>query len=123
MLLGVKDVKDYGFTEEQLMLRDTVRKFVKEHVPHEYARKCDQEKIVPWEAFHKVADMGWLGVLIPEKYGGAELGFVELGIILEELAYGHLELATMVYRASVHGAESLLTYGSEEQKAKYLPLI
>lgn len=119
----MRDVKDFEFTSEQVMLRDTVRKFVKDHVPEEYARKCDQEKKVPWEAFNKIAEMGWLGVVIPEKYGGAELGFVELGIILEELSYGYLELATMVYRASVHGAESLLTYGSEEQKEKYLPLI
>ncbi|MBD1380993.1 acyl-CoA dehydrogenase family protein [Metabacillus arenae] len=117
------DVKNYGFTEEQLMLRDTVRKFIKEYVPEEYARKCDQEKKVPWEAFHKAAEMGLLGVVIPEKYGGAGLGFTELGIVLDELSYGYLELATMIYRASVHGAESLLTYGSEEQKDKYLPLI
>ncbi|MEH7251569.1 acyl-CoA dehydrogenase family protein [Neobacillus niacini] len=116
-------VKEYGLTDEQIMFRDTVRKFIKDHVPEEYARKCDQEKLVPWEAFNKVAEMGWLGVVIPEKYGGSELGFVELGILLEELSYGYLELATMVYRASVHGAESLLTYGSEEQKEKYLPLI
>lgn len=114
---------DFGFTEEQIILRDSVRRFVREHVPEEYARKCDQEKIAPLEAFDKLAEMGWLGVAIPEQYGGSGLGFVELGIIMEELAYGLLELSVLVYRAAVHGAASLLTYGTEAQREAYLPLI
>ena len=114
---------DFGFTEEQLMLRDSVRRFVKQHVGDEYARKCDKEQIAPLDAFDKIAEMGWLGIGIPEEYGGVGLGFVELGIVMEELSYGLLELAVLHYRATVHGAQSLLTYGSEEQRRKYLPLI
>ncbi len=114
---------DFSFTEEQLMLRDSVRRFVREQVPEEYARKCDQEKIAPLDTFDKIAEMGWLGIGIPEEYGGAGLGFTELGIVLEELSYGLLELSVLVYRATVHGAQSLLTYGSEAQRRKYLPLI
>ena len=64
---------DFGFTEEQIILRDSVRRFVREHVPEEYARKCDQEQIPPLEAFDKLAEMGWLGVAIPEQYGAPGL--------------------------------------------------
>jgi len=113
---------DFGFTDDQLLLRDSVRNFVRKEISEDYVRKCDQEKIPPLDLFDKVAAMGWLGAAIPEEYGGSGLGFVELGIIMEELAYGHLELAILVYRAAVHGAASLLTYGSQEQRDKYLPL-
>ncbi|MHA1114156.1 MAG: acyl-CoA dehydrogenase family protein, partial [Alphaproteobacteria bacterium] len=64
---------DFGFNEEQLILRESVRQFVRKEVPEEYARKCDQEKIPPLEAFDKIAEMGWLGVAIPEQYGGSGL--------------------------------------------------
>jgi alkylation response protein AidB-like acyl-CoA dehydrogenase len=115
--------RDFGFTDEQLMLRDAVRQFVRKEMPDSYARRCDREKIAPLAVFDKMAALGWLGVAIPEEYGGSGLGFVELGIIQEELSYGLLELAILFYRATVHGAHSLLTYGSEAQREKYLPLI
>ncbi len=116
-------ISNFGLTEEQLILRDSVQRFVQKELPEDYVRHCDQEQIAPLEKFDKIAEMGWLGIVIPEQYGGSGLGFVELGIVLEELAYGFLELSIMVYRASVHGAESLLTYGSEEQKNTFLPQI
>jgi len=115
--------RDFGFTDEQMMLRESVRDFVRKEVPDSYARRCDREKIAPLDAFDKMAELGWLGVAIPEEYGGSGLGFVELGIIQEELSYGLLELAVLFYRATVHGAQSLLTYGSEAQRRRYLPLI
>ncbi|MGR3549790.1 acyl-CoA dehydrogenase family protein [Pseudooceanicola sp.] len=115
--------RDFGFTEEQMLLRDSVRDFVRNEVPEDYVRHCDQNKIPPLDIYDKMAELGWLGVAIPEEYGGSGLGFVELGIIQEELSYGFLELAVLFYRATVHGAHSLLTYGSEEQRRKYLPLI
>ncbi len=115
--------RDFGFTDEQLMLRDAVRQFVRKEMPDEVARRSDHGKIAPLDAFDKMAPLGWMGVAIPEEYGGSGLGFVELGIIQEELSYGLLELAVLFYRATVHGAHSLLTYGSEAQRRKYLPLI
>ena len=113
---------DFGFTDEQLLLRDSVFDFVRKEVPEDYVRVCEQDRIPPLEAFDKIAAMGWTGAAIPEEYGGSGLGFVELGIIMEGIAYAHLDLAALVYRAAVHGASSLLTYGSQEQKDKYLPL-
>lgn len=115
--------RDFGFTDEQLLLRESVRDFVRKEMPDEYARRCDREKVAPLDVFDKMADLGWMGVAIPEEYGGSGLGFVELGIIQEELSYGLLELAVLFYRATVHGAHSLLTYGTKEQRQKYLPLI
>ncbi len=115
--------RDFGFTDEQLMLRDTVRDFVRKEIPDAKAREYDHKKIAPLDVFDKMAALGWLGIAIPEEYGGSGLGFVELGIVQEELSYGLLELAVLYYRATVHGAHSLITYGSEAQRRKYLPLI
>jgi alkylation response protein AidB-like acyl-CoA dehydrogenase len=115
--------RDFGFTDEQLMLRDTVRDFVRKEIPDAKAREYDHKKIAPLDVFDKMAALGWLGIAIPDEYGGSGLGFVELGIVQEELSYGLLELAVLYYRATVHGAHSLITYGSEAQRRKYLPLI
>jgi len=114
---------DFGFTEEQLILRDSVRAFVRNEVPQSYIRECEAAKRPPLEAFDKIGKMGWLGAGIPEEYGGAGLGYVEMGIILEELSYASFDFSALYYRAACHGAQSLLTYGSDEQKKKYLPLI
>jgi len=114
---------DFGFTEEQLILRDSVRDFVRNEVPQSYIRECEAAKRAPLEAFDKVGKMGWLGAGIPEEYGGSGLGYVEMGIILEELSYASFDFSALYYRAACHGAQSLLTYGSDEQKKKYLPLI
>ena len=91
-------------SEEQLMLRDSVRRFVREQVPEEYAEVRPGEDR-PAGHFRQISEMGWL-VSIPEEYGGAGLGFTELGIVLEELSYGLLG-SVLVYRATVHGARSL----------------
>ena len=66
-----------------------------------------------------VAEMGWLGAAIPEEYGGAGLGYLELVLIAEELgrALAPIPFASSVYLAT----EAILLAGSEEQKKKYLP--
>ena len=56
---------DFGFTDDQLLLRDSVRNFVRKEISEDYVRKCDQEKIPPLDLFDKVAAMGWLGAAIP----------------------------------------------------------
>jgi alkylation response protein AidB-like acyl-CoA dehydrogenase len=114
---------DFGFTEDQLILRDSVREFVRNEVPQSYIRDCEAAKRAPLEAYDKMAKMGWLGAAIPEEYGGSGLGWIEMGIILEGLAYASFDFSALYYRAACHGAQSLLTYGSDEQKKKFLPLI
>ena len=66
--------KDFGFTEEQLMLRDAVRQFVRKEMPDAYARRCDRDQLAPLDVFDKMATLGWMGVAIPEQYGGSGLG-------------------------------------------------
>ena len=110
---------NFEFTEEQKLLRKTVRQFVdNEIIPH----------IAKWEelgAFDKgiwkqLADLGLMGVCVPEKYGGSGMDYNALAIVCEELERGDTAFRTAV---SVHtglNSMTLMQWGTEEQKQKYL---
>lgn len=106
--------------EELELITESIRALCKKF-PEAYWREKDKEKAYPEEFIQALTKEGWLSVLIPEEYGGAGLGMVEAGIILEEInrsggnaAAGHAQMYTM-------GA--ILRHGSEEQKQRYLPKI
>ena len=76
---------NFGFTEEQDFLRDAVRKFVDGRCPMPEVRKlmetADAHSTALWE---EMAELGWLGLLVPEEFGGAGLTWVDLVVLLEE---------------------------------------
>jgi glutaryl-CoA dehydrogenase (non-decarboxylating) len=110
---------DFNLTEEQNMLRSSVRSFVdKEIMPH--IAKWDKEGGFDPAIMDKLADMGLMGVCIPEEYGGSGMDYNSLAIVCEELERGDTTFRTAV---SVHiglNSMSLLQWGNEEQKQKYL---
>lgn len=110
---------NFDYTEEQIMLRKTVRNFVdKEIMP--YISDWDREGKFDPSIMQKLADLGLMGVCIPEKYGGSGMDYNSLAIICEELERGDTAFRTAV---SVHtglNSMSLLQWGNEEQKQKYL---
>jgi glutaryl-CoA dehydrogenase (non-decarboxylating) len=110
---------DFNFTEEQNLLRDTVRSFVdKEIMP--YIAEWDREGRFDPNIYNKLADLGLMGVCIPEEYGGSGMDYNALAIVCEELERGDTAFRTAV---SVHtglNSMTLLQWGNEEQKQKYL---
>lgn len=110
---------DFGFTEEQEMLRKTARQFVDANIiPH--IRKWDAEGGFDPAIWKQLADLGFMGVCIPEKYGGSGMDYNSLAILCEELERGDTAFRTAV---SVHiglNCLTLLQWGNEEQKRKYL---
>lgn len=110
---------NFDFTEEQSMLRDTVRSFVdKEIMP--YITEWDREGKFDPSIMKKLADLGLMGVCIPEKYGGSGMDYNSLAIVCEELERGDTTFRTAV---SVHtglNSMSILQWGTEEQKQQYL---
>ncbi len=110
---------DFSFTEEQEMLRNTTRGFVdKEIMPN--IEVWDREGKSDPAIYTKLADLGLMGVCIPEVYGGSGMDYNALAIVCEELERGDTAFRTAV---SVHiGLNSLtiLQWGTEEQKQKYL---
>jgi alkylation response protein AidB-like acyl-CoA dehydrogenase len=111
------------FTEEQYEFRQVVRDFVARELPPGFARECDDKEQPPIEQYRLLADSGFLGIGIPEEYGGSGGSILDLTILLHELSKGMVSFAAMVYRSAVHGAQSILTYGSEEQRQEFLPRI
>ncbi|MCH7690809.1 MAG: acyl-CoA dehydrogenase family protein [candidate division Zixibacteria bacterium] len=111
---------DFGFTEEQQYVRDVARKFADERLfPN--AGEFDKNAKLDRKIIKEMAELGLMGVKIPEKYGGTGLDGLAYVISLEELARG---CASHALVAAVHGSLftfPLLEYGTEEQRIKYIP--
>lgn len=110
---------DFEYSEEQEMLRKTVRKFVDEEIMP-YIKDWDTEGHFPESIWQRLADLGLMGVCIPEAYGGSGMDYNSLAIVCEELERGDTTFRTAV---SVHtglNSLSLLQWGTEEQKQKFL---
>lgn len=110
---------NFDFTEEQQLLRKTVRSFVdKEIMP--FIGEWDSSGHFEPRIMKRLADLGLMGVCIPEKYGGGGMDYNALAIVCEELERGDTAYRTAV---SVHtglNSMTLLQWGTEEQKIKYL---
>lgn len=110
---------DISFTEEQKLLQEAFRAFVKEEVAPN-AAKWDEEDYCPVELFPDMGGLGILGIFVPEQYGGVGLGHVERVMALEEIARHSAGLAMFVFTHQL-GMAAILDFGTEEQKRKYLP--
>ncbi len=108
------------FSEEQKFVQKTARDYLGEHAPLSACRAVlESEKPYDPALWKGVAEMGWLGTAIPEAYGGAGLGHLELVLIAQEIGR---TLAPIPFSSSVYlASEALLQAGSESQKQKYLP--
>src|SRR6476620_9608083 len=110
---------DFDLTEEQRLLEQSVREWgAREVLPR--IHDLDREHRFDRAIFPQMADLGLLGASVPPEYGGAGMDYVSLGIISEELEYIDTSLRVIM---SVHAGLnclSLLTWGTEEQKQKYL---
>ena len=114
---------DFALTEEQDMIRDAIRRICTDF-PDEYWAKCDEEHTFPWDFYNALAHGGWIGIAIPEEYGGSGKGITEASIILEEVsASGAAMNGASGIHLSIFGMHPVVKYGSEEMKQKYLPRV
>ena len=112
---------EFGFTEEQRMLRESVRRFMKQECTREYIRECSENERFPTELYEGMVKQGWLGIPFPERYGGAGLGPVELAIFLEEAGYAWYGAGVSYFISVILGGYNILTYGTEAQRQYFLP--
>lgn len=110
---------DLTLTTEQSMLKETVARLAKEKMAPR-AKEIDEKAEFPWENVKELADMGIFGLTIPEKYGGGGQGYVTLAIVTEEIAKACAATSTVLFCSGFVNF-FLTTYGTEEQKRKYLP--
>ncbi len=113
---------DFGFSEEQDLLRQTAHDFLAEKCPTTFVRQMMEEDTgYSPDLWKEMADLGWLGLAFPEAYGGLGLGFVDLTVILEEM--GAALLPSPFLSSIILAGQTILLGGSEEQKSIYLPKI
>jgi alkylation response protein AidB-like acyl-CoA dehydrogenase len=110
---------DFAFTDEQNQLRRSVREFAEgEIAPH--VMEWDEASKFPSEIMPKLAEMGLLGVIFPEQYGGAGLGYIEYVIAIEELSRIDGSVGIIVAAHNSLCSNHIYKFGSEEQKKKHL---
>src|SRR5947208_5494756 len=112
---------DFGFSEEQEMLRKSARDFLAKETPMTYVRQMmEDERGFRDDVWRKMAELGWTGLVLPEEHGGAGLDFVDMVVVLEEM--GRVVLAGPFFSTLV-GSVALLEGGSPAQKQEWLPKI
>lgn len=112
---------DFNESEEHRLIRESIRKLCT-GFPDTYWEQHDREEQFPTEFFDAMAAAGWIGIAMPEQYGGAGKGIQEAAIVLEEVAASGAAMngATSVH-LSIFGMHPVVKHGSEAMKKKYLP--
>ncbi len=110
---------DFKLTDEQEQLRRSVREFAETEIrPH--VMEWDEPAKFPQEILPKLAELGYLGVIFPEKYGGAGMGYVEYAILIEELSRVDGSVGIIVAAHTSLCSNHIFKAGTEEQRKKYL---
>jgi len=111
---------DFELSEEQKILKKTARDFLKKECPKELVRGLEEtETGHSPELWRKMAELGWMGLIVPEEYGGSGFSFMDLVILLEEM--GCNICPGPFFSTVILGALPLMTAGSPDQQAAYLP--
>jgi alkylation response protein AidB-like acyl-CoA dehydrogenase len=111
---------DFGFSEEQEMLRKSARDFLTKESPMTYVRQMmDDERGFRDDQWKKMAELGWMGLILAEEHGGAGLDFVDMVVVLEEM--GRVVLPGPFFSTAILGGVALSDGGSAAQKQEFLP--
>src|SRR3972149_1008436 len=113
---------NFGFSEEQDLLRSTARKFLENECPSVKVRTLmDGPEAMDPALWAKLAEQGWLGLISPEEYGGMGLGFVDLVVLMEEM--GRAVVPGPYFSTVLLGGLAILEAGTAAQKKEWLPKI
>jgi acyl-CoA dehydrogenase len=114
---------EFDEAEHLTRIRHAIREICAQF-PEDYWRERDSRHEFPWEFYDALAKGGWVGIAIPEKYGGGGAGITEASTVLEEVAASGAAMnGASAIHLSIFGMNPLVKYGSEEQRAKYLPQV
>ena len=111
---------DFGITETQQMIADSIRDFAEQHI-RPNIMKWDESQEFPVDLFKQLGEMGMMGVLVPESYGGAGLSYTEYVTIISEIGKVDPSIGLSVAAHNSLCTGHILAFGNEEQKQKWLP--
>jgi alkylation response protein AidB-like acyl-CoA dehydrogenase len=113
---------DFSLNEEQEMLKKMASDFFTKECPKSWVREMEKDKEgFPKELWEKMAELGWMGLIFPEQYGGMGLSFLDLAVLLEEM--GRACLPSPFFSSIISGGLTLLEAGAEEQRREILPQV
>lgn len=113
---------DFDLTNDQKMLQDQVRKFA-DSVLAPVAPEIDKSQDFPWDNIKKMAELGLLGIIVPEEYGGSGFDYISLAIAIEEISRACASTGVIVAVNNSLVSYPITQFGNEEQKKKYLPML
>jgi len=113
---------DLGLSEEQAMLKTMARDFLTDRCPTALVKQMEEdERGFSAELWKEMVELGWMGLVVPERYGGAGMTFLDLAIIMEEI--GRACLPGPFFSTVILGGLTIMDSGNEEQKERFLPQI
>lgn len=111
---------DFSFSEEQRLLRESVRTLMDRHAPPDMVARHDRERLYPYELHKAWAEAGLIALPFSEKHGGLGGSVIDMAIVAEEIAYTSADFF-MAYAGNVFCGLNIERKGTEEQKAEFLP--
>lgn len=120
MEIDVAHNMNFDYSETQKMIADSAREFAEVHI-RPNVMKWDESQEFPLETMKKAGRMGFLGVLVPESYGGSGLGYHEYIAIIEEISKVDPSIGLSVAAHNSLCTNHILSFGNKDQKAKWLP--
>jgi len=113
--------KTFGFTEEQILIRDGILGLLCKVIPAEKMLDLDKESEFPEEAFQAMAKAGWLGLPVAEEFGGTGASNMDMAVFIEALGYHHYGVRSAFMTTSIYGASHLQYHASDGQRQAMLP--
>ncbi|MDE0941836.1 MAG: acyl-CoA/acyl-ACP dehydrogenase [Alphaproteobacteria bacterium] len=113
--------KTFGFTEEQVLMRDSILGLLGRVLPDDLKLELDKTSTFPEAAFKAIADDGWLGLPIEEEYGGAEASNMDMAVFIEAMGYYHYGVRSAYMTTAIYGASHLRFHASDAQRKAMLP--
>src|SRR5262245_46269759 len=114
---------DFSPSQEHDLLRESIRRVCSDF-PDSYWARCDSRHEFPWDFYRALADGGWIGIAIPEGYGGSGRGILEASIVVEEVAASGAAMnGASAIHLSIFGMHPVVRHGSELLRHKYLPRV
>ena len=112
---------DFAQDETHMLISGAIRELCREF-DDDYWSRCDREHTFPWEFYRRMAEGGWLGIAMPEEYGGGGLGIAEAAILLREVAASGAAMnGCSALHLTIFGLNPVVKFGSEQLKQAFLP--
>lgn len=111
---------NFEYNETQFMIAQSIKDFAEQNI-RPYIMEWDEAQIFPKELFKKLGEMGFMGVLVPEELGGSGLGYHEYVTIIEEISKADPSIGLSVAAHNSLCTNHILTFGTEEQKKRWIP--